>query len=84
MKKTLAKIVKQQKPDSQSARDEQIKAITVFVKEKYLNMKSIHLGEIQSVIAELSVSFSCTAFNWICKLLSAFSSYFFCFLASNC
>ena len=56
MKKALAKTVKQQRPDNQGVRDEQIKAITVFVKEKYLNMKLIHLGEIQSVFAELSVS----------------------------
>ncbi|EFO91499.1 hypothetical protein CRE_11801 [Caenorhabditis remanei] len=64
MKKTLAKIVKQQKPDSQGARDEQIKAITVFVKEKYLNMKSIHLGEIQSVIAELSLFHHTSSASW--------------------
>ncbi|EFO91318.1 hypothetical protein CRE_11741 [Caenorhabditis remanei] len=55
MKKALAKTVKQQRPDNQGVRDEQIKAITVFVKEKYLNMKLIHLGEIQSVFAEMSM-----------------------------
>ncbi|CAA94302.3 LEDGF domain-containing protein [Caenorhabditis elegans] len=39
MKRDLLKIVKQQKPEAQSVRDESAQAISKFIKEKYVNAK---------------------------------------------
>ncbi|CAO4365831.1 unnamed protein product [Caenorhabditis nigoni] len=64
MKKELGKVVKLQKPDSQTVRAEYVKSISEFVKEKYLKVKNDHLGEIQSVLVELSFFHHASASAW--------------------
>eukprot|EP00081_Caenorhabditis_elegans_P015458 NP_495082.3 Uncharacterized protein CELE_C17G10.3 [Caenorhabditis elegans] len=64
MKRDLLKVVKQQKPETQSVRDESAQAISKFIKEKYVNAKILHLGEIQSAFVELSFFHRTSAFTW--------------------
>lgn len=55
MKKELSKI-KKDRPDTATQREEQLKRIATFVKQKYQNQKSAHLGELQSAFVEIGVS----------------------------
>uniref|UniRef100_A0A1I7TSM9 BAR domain-containing protein n=1 Tax=Caenorhabditis tropicalis TaxID=1561998 RepID=A0A1I7TSM9_9PELO len=64
LKRELAKVIKQQKPDSQALRDECVKNISTSVNDKYLKLKNDHLGEIQCAFVELGFYHHACATSW--------------------